>query len=264
MTDSQARSLLAGLLGACVLLCGCEDSSFGPSSQYQLSSNWDAGAVRRMMNVASPHMPDETAKSYIDWMKGREANTAHVILSNQGDGEYSGYCIYGKSWDWEVDEEYVDSIRKRVGWLRGKFDVVLWLLTDDSPEFNRAALSDPERYVDDLSRLGLLDGDGVCLGLELDEYASAGQVAALAAAVRARYDGDVGVHHTSGKTTFATLADTLYYQTRPGISAREVATNTRKALATGKMVVYFELAHSPARELCQAALDAGAEGAGNW
>lgn len=249
------------------------------SSPVSKASCWFDNADARMMNMLSPSMPDDVFSKYLKRMTGRDGvNTAHLILANEWDGEYAqngkSYCIYGPAWDWTVNAEYVRLFKRRIQALRNaSLEVVLWLLTDDdrpSPEhnFSNAALSNPDKYVADLANAGLFELTSiVVLGLELDEYVrralQRSQLRKMAHAVK-RHNRKVGVHHTNDKTTFVDMADILFYQTAPGKSAAEISKLTKAALSHGKPVNFFELARGPARELCQAALKAGAIGVGNW
>lgn len=104
----------------------------------------------------------------------------------------------------------------------------------------------------------------IVVGLEVDEYWSSSQVAAHIATIRRHYKGKVGVHHTSGKAAYAPHADILFYQVSPGKSASQIAAETRKALASGRPVNFFELDRHENRPLSEAALAAGAYGVGNW
>ena len=232
------------------------------------ASCWEKKAGVRHMNTLSAKFSDEQAADRFQWAADRGCNAVHLFVCNQGDGEGAGYSIYGgEPTMGKVDSEAVARMARRIRAARGKgLAVCLWLMADDSSKWNKTLLSDPARYAADLKSSGLLDvADAVCLGLEMDEYMSAGQAQTLAAAVRGVYSGTVGTHHTSGKGTFAGLGDIVFWQVEPGKSAAEVASAVQKAKkSTGKPVVMFELARNPARGLCEAALAAGAAGVGNW
>lgn len=239
-----------------------------------LASCWDGNnAEKRMMNMLSPRMSQDKFDGYSKWMAGRGVNTAHVFVGNKGDGENAGYCIYGSSWDWSVDTQTRDIMRSRILSFRARgWAVVIWLMADDSSAWNKLALADPERYLRDVAAQGLLDhASTVVVGLELTEYANRAipqevraQVVSLVAATRKVYPGMVGVHHGSGRLDFASLGDILFYQIQPGASASTVKAETRKALATGKPVNFFELSRNPNRPLCEAAMKEGAYAVGNW
>lgn len=234
------------------------------------ASCWEGkNASVRHMNLLSPRIPDETVKARLDWAAERGCNTVHLFVCNQGDGEGAGYSIYGSGEPTPgmFDAKSARKMRERLLWARArKLAVALWLMADDSRRWNKILLSNPVAYSHDLLASGVLDwADMVVLGLELDEYASAGQVQALAAAVREVWHGKLGTHHTSGKAPFARHGDVVFWQESPGKSAAQIAAAVSGARkSTGKPVVMFEMERQPARELCKAALSAGAAGVGNW
>lgn len=234
-----------------------------------LASCWEGkNAGTRHMNELSPHFTDEQVGARLDWAKGRGCNTVHWFLVNQGDGEGAGYSIYGGAPTLgRVDEGAVTRMARRCEMARERgLAVVLWLLADDSAKWNKTILGNPAQFAEDVAATGLLKhASAVVLGLEMDEYMGSGQASALAAAVRKVWSGTVGTHHTSGKGTFAGLGDVVFWQLEPGKGAAQVAQATAAAKkATGKPVVMFEISREPARELCEAAIGAGAVGVGNW
>ncbi|MBR6021661.1 MAG: hypothetical protein IK066_04500 [Kiritimatiellae bacterium] len=232
------------------------------------ASCWEKKASVRHMNTLSGKFPEEVAEDRFRWAAERGCNAVHLFVCNQGDGEGAGYSIYGGAPKIGVpDGESAARMRRRISLAHGKgLAVALWLMADDSAKWNKALLGDPEGYVADLRDCGLLEAaDCVVLGLELDEYASESQVAALEKAVRGAYSGPVGVHHTGGKAPFAKHGDIVFWQVDPGKSAAQIAEAVQKARkSTGKPVDMFEAAREPARALCEAALAAGAVGVGNW
>lgn len=178
----------------------------------------------------------------------------HWFTSNQGDGEFAGYAPSA-------------AMRGRIDKARAQgFAVVLWLFADDSASYNRAEARDFGAHVRKVKDAGLLaDATAVVAGLELDEYFSASQVAALVAAIRAEFPWPVGTHETSGRHAFAGVADFVCYQVDPGKSADWIEAAARRVRkAVGKPLVFFELDRSPNRSLCEAALAGGAFGVGNW
>lgn len=225
-------------------------------------------AAQRMMNILSPHMDERVFKGRVKWMRKRGCDTAHLYLSNQGDGEYAGYCPYGTSWGWEVDKNFVKLFRRRMKYCRRRgLAVVVWLFADDSGRFNREAAADFARYVRDCRGHGLFDyASAVCAGLELGEYYKGPQVAALVGAIRKHAKGyRVLTHENSYRTDFASLADGVMYQMDPGAPADRVRAETAAVIKrVGKPVWMFELARTENRDLAEAALAAGAKGVGNW
>ncbi len=236
-------------------------------ARLRLATCWDGdNAQRRMMNAASPAMPDDKARQYFAWQVGRGATATHLFAGNKGDGEHAGYSIYGATWDWTTDPEFVGTMERRFAAARASgMAVVLWLMADDSTAWNMLALADPGRYCSDLKASGLLDyADAVVVGLELSEYADEKQVARLVTAARDVFPRDVGTHDVSGSIRFAKLADFAAGQVKPGSSVAQVADNVRKGLATGVRYGLFELDRKPNRKLCEAALAAGSAFVGNW
>jgi len=226
-----------------------------------------SNAQVRLMNILSPHMDDSTFEGRVKWMQGRKCNAAHVFLTNQGDGQYAGYCPYGTSWTWKVDEKVCQMMRERIRALRrAGMAVVVWLFADDSKEFNRTAAVSFEQFADDCQKQGLFDlASTVVVGLELNEYYNAGQVAALVKAVRKFYKGKVGTHQTSGRVDFASLADLFFYQVNPGMDVKRVEAEARNVgKAIGRPLNFFEIERQECREKAEAALWGGAFGVGNW
>lgn len=85
-----------------------------------LSSCWTGkGAARRMMNMLSPKMPATTFKQYAKWQLSRGCNTVHVILANQGDGEFAGYSPFGPGGAGKLDASVCALMHERMRVLRG-------------------------------------------------------------------------------------------------------------------------------------------------
>lgn len=278
MLDLSAAFLGAVLaLLAAALLSGCSTIRTLPGLGAALTPAWDeatlascwsgANAGQRNMNILSPGMSDGKFRDRVAWQEKRGANTVHLFLANKADGEHAGYSIYGGAWDWSIDAATCDTFRDRIAYCRGRgLAVVLWLFADDSSDWNRAAAKDFPRYLRDLESEGLLKyASTVVVGLEVDEYFNAAQVAALVAATRQVYGGKVGTHQTSGRADFAGLADICFYQVSPGKSASQIEAEARKIVgAVGKPVNFFELSRHEDRPLCEAALKGGAFAVGNW
>jgi hypothetical protein len=223
-----------------------------------LASCWDgANASRRMMNILSPKMDEAKFKQYVSWMKSKGCDTAHVILANGGDGECSGFAAWR-------DKDYGAMLSRYNALLREGFRVVPWIITDDSAALLKELFKDPAKCVEHC-RAFFRDAAYVVLGLEMDEGGSAGQWAAVRDAVRRYYSGPIGVHHTSGNSfPMAPMADIILGQLNPGCTESQVAAQIKAIKAKGKRAVGFEYARGPSRKLALAALNAGAEGCGNW
>lgn len=266
------------------MLVGCA-SWFKPKDEkpevpkVMLSSCWDGpNANKRMMNTLSPGMSEAKFTEYLNWQKSRElpgygrANVAHVFLSNRRDGENAGYCIYGNEWDWTVDQNFVDLMKARIkAYRKAGFQVVGWVLADDSSQYAAQAKANFPKTLSDLKAVGLLDD--LCMlvpGLEWDEYLNSNDMARRAygqkmlSAVRLAWRGPVGTHMTSGK--ISGHGDYVFYQVIPGKSAAWLASETLriKGLIGNRKLIMFEIERNPAPVKCKAIMDTGqAVGVGN-
>ena len=263
-------AVAASFLLVC-LSCELRESGGVPAwDEATRASCWDgANAECRMMNVLSPLMDDATFKERLRFMKGRGANTAHVFIVNQRNGECAGYSPWGIGVGPSAapcDEQTVRFMRHRICVLRDHgLAVVVWVMSDDSAPWAKALAANADAYLQRIKEAGLLaEASTVVAGLEMDEYWSSAEAARVVGAIRSVYGGAVGVHHTDGRAPFAGLGDILFYQTAPGKSAAQIAAETRRALAYGRPVNFFELDRHANRPLCEAALSAGAFGVGNW
>lgn len=248
---------LLKLLPALLILFLASCASVPDWKDCSKASCWQGfSAGTRHMNILSPAFTDDTFRDRVKWAKGRGCNALHLFLVNKGDGEGCGYTA--------LDPATAKVMDGRIKWARRKgMGIVLWCMADDSAAW--AKTLDMDALMKVCKAHGWLDAAStVVVGLEVDEYWSANQVAAHIATIRRHYKGKVGVHHTSGRTTYAAMADILFYQVDPGKSAQQIAAETKKALATGKPVNFFELSRHEDRALAQAALNAGAYGVGNW
>lgn len=263
---------VAALIAACL---SCEmqgDHARGVPSwdRATLASCWNGrNAEVRMMNILSPTMPESEFRARSEWMLGRGCNAAHVLLCNRENGDFAGYSPWGAGKAPAVspcDPGTVSTMKSRIRRLRSAgFSVVVWVMSDDSEPWAEHLARNADSCIARISEAGLFDdASTVVAGLEMDEYWGASEASAVVRAIRSVYGGKVGVHHTSGRMTFAGMGDILFYQTSPGKSAREISDETRRALSCGVPVNFFELARSPDRTLCEAARKAGAFGVGNW
>lgn len=235
-----------------------------------LSSCWTGkGAARRMMNMLSPKMPAATFRQYARWQLGRGCNTVHVILANQGDGEFAGYSPFGPGGGLKLHSTSCRLMLDRMAELRGMgFGVVPWCWTDDSGAFTGRPVKELQEQIRLMSQVGLFAGAGaVVLGLEVNEYWSARQCAELVPVLRQVSGGAlVCLHQTSDRIDFSPLSDVCFWQTNPGkkpAAMKKLVMDVVRRLG-GKPLVAFELDRKENRALCQAALSAGASGVGNW
>lgn len=226
------------------------------------ASCWNGpNAARRMMNILSPGFSDAKFREYWKWMKKRGCDTAHVFLVNQRDGECAGQnCA--------TNPAHARLALRRIKTLRRQgFAVVPWIVADDSSEWARDLFANADARMKTLADAGLFrHASYVVLGLEMDEYGNVSQWGVLRNALARRWRGRVGVHHTSGNAfKFAHLGDIVLGQLDPkAANAKTVAAQIAAIRSMGKAAVGFEYARQPARDLAQAALDAGAGGVGNW
>ena len=233
------------------------------------SSNWTGkNAAKRMMNILSPHMADETFKERVAWMKGRGCNCAHVFISNKGDGEKAGYSPYGNKFDFVLDKAYCKVMGDRIKKLNKEgLGVVLWLAADDSTAWNSAMAKNFAQYCKDIKEQGWFDyASTVVIGLEIEEYwKSASVVASLINTLRQFYKGKIGTHHVSGQYALAGASDIAFVQLPPGQSDAQITSFVKKVKgALNKPVNMFELERNEDRHRSEVALAAGAFGCGNW
>ena len=248
---------------------GCSITNHIPKwDECSKSSNWHGpNANWRMMNMLSPHMPDNIFAERMAFMKSRGCNTAHLILCNKADGEFAGYSIYGTSdITWTIDKSVTDKMTKRIKTLRNNgFGIVLWLITDDSALWARKLAANPQKYIADIDSLGWFKQTStVCIGLELDEYYTANVVNSFAVALKSKYNGKIATHHTSGHAQFASLGDLLFWQVEPTSDKNKIVAVCSKARSFGKPVNMFETWREENRETSEVALANGCYAVGNW
>lgn len=223
------------------------------------ASCWDGtNAQRRMMNILSPKFTDGKFDEYVKWMKGRGCDTAHVFLMNGGDGEGAGYTA--------VDNAKLTQKRIKKLFVEG-FAIVPWIIADDSSAYAKQLFANPGAFMAAFRSAGIFDyASYVVAGLEMDEYGNASQWGSVVDAIRKYAPGKkIGVHHTSGKYTFAAYGDIVLDQLDPGRSSKSAITaSIKKIIAMGKAAVGFEYERHADRTKAQWALDAGAFSVGNW
>jgi hypothetical protein len=261
----KKTAMIFGTLALTAILTGCGGvPSYKDATKASL---WNGNnAEQRMMNILSPHFSISKVRAYINWQNSRGCNTTHVILANAKDGEGAGYCIYGPSVDWTVDDVWVDRAKDRINQARSKLGaVVVWLMTDDSGAMNRALLSKPAQYVKDLADAGLFDQASiVCIGLELSDYADVKQAEAMCAALRGVWKGKIATHDVSGSLRFAHVGDIVFAQVSPETSDAAMMAFAAKVKATGKPCGIIEHRRNPDRARCEKLIAAGLPYVGNW
>lgn len=227
-------------------------------------------ADRRIMNILSPKMSEETFEKRFNESKNRGVNCFHLILANKGDGEYSGYSIYGESFSMKtLHTNSINIFKKRISYINNKnFGIVLWLVTDDSASYASSISSNYEKYLTDLNTQGILDlADMICVGLEVNEYWSASVVKSIINKTKEYFKGPVGVHTGSIEQakTYGSLGDIYFAQISPTNDTSKIKSSVTTAKNnSGKPVNFFEFQRYPDRTGCEAALSAGAVGVGNW
>lgn len=228
---------------------------------FGLASCWaGANASKRMMNVLSPKMSDSTFKDRLKHMTDRGCTHAHLILANTADGEAGGYAAWKDS-DLGKMKDRWNAVRA------AGLTPIPWLVTDDSDALASDLFGHAEKYVKKMADAGFFANVPlVVLGLEMnDKYGSDGGWKNLRTALRKYYAGPVGVHHKSGNDfPYAKYGEVILGQLNPGCTASQVKSQIKAILKLGKRAVGFEYSRSPDRSLCLAALEAGAEGVGNW
>lgn len=223
-----------------------------------LASCWNgSNASKRHMNLLSPKMSDSRAGEYIAWMKAKGCTVAHLILANGGDGESAGYAAWN-------DSDRPKMLARLRAVREAGLAPVPWLITDDSSALLKELFGRPGALIPAMAEF-FDDVPYVVLGLEMDEGGNSAQWSSVRAALRRVFSGPIGVHHTSGNSfKFAGLGDIILGQLKPGCSTAQVKAQIIAILQLGKRAVGFEYSRGPDRSLCIAALEAGAEGVGNW
>lgn len=237
----------------------------------KLASCWFGdNAEYRIMNILSPKMSEETFEKRFNESKNRGVNCFHLILANKGDGEYAGYSIYGESFSVKtLHANSIDIFKKRISYIKNQnFGIVLWLITDDSASFASSISNNYEKYLKDLSETNILDlADMICVGLEVDEYWTTLVVKSIISETKKYFNGPVGVHTSSinKATDFGSLGDIYFAQISPTEDTSTIKSSVTTAKnKSGKPVNFFEFQRYPSRTGCNAALEAGAVGVGNW
>lgn len=222
------------------------------------ASCWNGkNAETRYMNMLSPRFSDSKFQDYLAWTIAQGCDHLHLLLTNEGDGEGSGYDC-GDTATLRKAEERIREIRAR------GLGVILWLVSDDSDNYRQRLFKDPSTYIGRLAPL-LPYASCVCLGLEMDEGATKeADWKGVRKALLKHWSGPVATHHTSGKHTFLSLGEVVMDQLDPSCSVSQIKTSVQKLKTKGKIVFGFEYARQPDAAKAQAALDAGAQGVGNW
>ena len=205
-------------------------------------------------------MSDSTFRDRLKHMADRGCTHAHLILSNTADGEAGGYAAWKDSDRGKMKERW--NAVKAAG-----LTPIPWLITDDSAALASDLFGHADKYVQKMADAGFFEGVPlVVLGLEMDEdYGSDSGWKRLRTVLRKYYSGPVGVHHKSGNDfPYAKYGEVILGQLNPGCTTSQVKSQIKAILKLGKRAIGFEYSRGPDRSLCLAALEAGAEGVGNW
>lgn len=237
-----------------------EAASARPWKECKYSSNWNgSNASKRMMNLVSPKFSDSKVKEYLDWQVSIGCDHVHLLLVNEADGEGAGY-------DALADSATRKTALKRVQRIRARgLGVVAWIVADDSDSYRKKIFADPAKYAD-----GLKDFmpyiSYIVLGLEMNEgEGSSAKWKSLRDAIKAAgWTGPFATHHTSGKSTHASLGSIVMDQLDPSCSTSDIAKSVKALKGKGYEVNGFEYSRGPDKSKAQAALDAGAFSCGNW
>lgn len=236
------------------------------------SSNWwGKNAAHRAMNALSPKFSEGKFKEYIKFQKDRGCDHVNLFVCNKADGEGGGYSIWGTTpFSKPVPNDTSKMMIKRLEYCRKQgLGIWLWLLADDSTDWNRKILANPQKYVSDLKAGGFLDKNlvsGICLGLELEEYASAGNLSALYSNLKNAWKGGIATHSVSDKYTFAAFGDAVFVQVNPGTDKKKICNFVNTVAAkTGKKVAAFEMEREPDNAKSKYVLEnSKAYSVGNW
>ncbi len=235
-------------------------ASARPWRECKYSSNWNgSNASKRMMNLVSPKFSDSKVKEYLDWQVSIGCDHVHLLLVNQADGEGAGY-------DALADSSAHKTALKRVQQIRARgLGVVAWVVADDSDGYRQKIFADPAKYA-----AGLKDFmpylSYIVLGLEMNEgEGSSAKWKSLRDAIKAAgWTGPFATHHTSGKSTHASLGSIVMDQLDPSCSTSDISKSVKALRSKGYEVCGFEYSRGPDAAKAQAALGAGAFGCGNW
>lgn len=205
-----------------------------------------SNADRRIMNILSPKMSQETFEKRFNESKNRGVNCFHLILANKGDGEYAGYSIYGESFSVKtLHTNSINTFKNRISYIKNQnFGIVLWLVTDDSASYASSISNNYEKYLKDLSETKILDlADMICVGLEVNEYWGTSVVKSIISETKKYFNGPVGVHTGSIEQAkaYGSLGDIYFAQISPTNDTSKIKSSVTTAKNnSGKPVNFFE------------------------
>ena len=265
--------LVLSLIVLCVFTVGCNKWSKPLAwDKCTLSSNWHGkNANMRIMNILSPHMSESSFNDRYNWAKSRGINHFNLFVINKADGEYAKYSMFGQDFIGNygnIDKSFADVMTKRIKKIYNDgYGIILWIGVDDSSDWMKKVAQNPQPVIDAMDKLGWFKyASVIVLGLEMDEYWNSSNVQAVYNAVRTKWNGMIGTHHTSGKYTFYNFGDIVFYQVNPGTATSSIISQCKNVAAkTGKKIVAFEIERQEARDKCDQILKSGAAySVGNW
>ena len=237
---------------------GVEEPTAAPLKACVRASCWDGNnAEKRYMNMLSPKFSDSKFGEYLAWTIGKGCDHVHLLLMNEGDGEGAGYDC--------GDSSTLAKAEERIRTIRAKgLGVILWIVSDDSSNYRKKLFADPGKYVGRMASLFKF-ASCVCLGLEMDEGgASESNWKGVKNALLKVWSGPVATHHTSAKYSFIGLGEVVMDQLDQSCTTSQIKSSVKNLKGKGKTVFGFEYSRKPDAAKAQAALDAGAQGVGNW
>ena len=263
------KSCVVTLL-ALTVLCGCMSV---PDLDGHNATFLGANASVRYMNILSPVLSYNGFKDHVGQMKHMGANYVYVYTANQGDGSYVPFSLYhGHQIGGDLNGGVVDEVLKRLKYLQKEgFGVVIWLRSDDTRWWDQYGVAQQEKYQSDVVKLYDDYAQAYVIGLEADEYFSAGEVNHYAAHMQSITKKPILTHQRPGRWDHATSAyvDGAGIQYGFGKSGGEVQhiTATAKAQLGGKPVYGVEYHKSSesneARVLGDHVMAGGGSGTGN-
>jgi hypothetical protein len=197
----------------------------------------------------------------------KERGYTHIYLYAMNEGDYGGRTVFN---GYQSPEQFRARLQELVD---DGLAPVVWLAPDDAPTFHKdSAETLPDRWEQFIPAVDDLVASYV-VGLEMDEYWSAGEQDRLGRHLDSLTDRPLFVHYTSGEWEGAKSdwVDGLIYQYGFGLSEGDVADRTTQLVSRlhpmGKTFIAGEYAYrvpeAEARRLGAAALRAGADGVGN-
>lgn len=235
------------------------------------ASCWQgSNAQVRHMNILSPFFSDSQFRHRVKWAKKRGCNALHLFINNEGDGEGSGYGMYGLPFDWHENKDQTKRALRRMKYARRKgLGICLWIFADDSSRMNREAARNLIKVAQDLHRFKLTRyASSIVSVLEAAESFNASQMQILIAALRKHTKLPVGTHENSDASQFSNLGDFVMHQTKTGRSIAWLRNDAiRRDAQFNKPWWYFEIERQECREKCQALFALRLpwlKGVGNW